>query len=314
MDKIFVKDSSQYLNQEITAFFVANQKELREGTKDFYVRLSLVDRTGSVNGNIWNNAKHFAELFKEGDIVKVKAMVISYKGQVQLTVSKIRTAEETEYDLTDFVAASEKDVNLLSEQFFGYIDSINDTYIKALMLSIFEDKEYFQLFAQSPAAKQWHHNYIGGLLEHTVSVARICDFMSHYYPVDRDILIAGALLHDMGKVYEYFVKTTIDFSDLGRLVGHISIADQIVVEKSKAINAFPAVTLMKLRHLILSHHGEIDKGAVKVPQTIEAVALNCADNMDAQTVGVKQLIEGTDKAQTKWTEYDKLNNRYVYVG
>jgi len=273
-----------------------------------------MDKTGPVVGNIWNNALSMVELFNEGDVCKIEAMVISYKDQIQLNITKIRKAEENEFDLMDYVPKTNKNVDLMAEQIFSFIDSVKDPHLSMLLKSVFEDKELFTKFAQSPAAKSWHHNYVGGLLEHTLSVTKICDFSAEQYSLNRDLLITGALLHDFGKIFEYHTMPSIDFSDEGRLIGHIPMCDYLICEKAFKINHFPINTLMKLRHLILSHHGELEKGAVKVPQTIEAVILHHADNLDAQTVGVAQLISASNDPKAKWTEYDKLNNRYIYIG
>jgi len=213
----------------------------------------------------------------------------------------------------EYIETTSKDITKLSDKLFEYIENIQDVYLKELLLSIFEDKEFFTLFANSPAAKTWHHNYLGGLLEHTISVTTICDFATHLYPLNKDLLITGAILHDIGKVYEYHVKPTIDFSVEGRLVGHIPLGDKVVCEKAAQINNFPKELLIKLRHLILAHHGEYEKASARLPQTLEAIVLHYADNLDAQTVGVQQLIQAVKNPDADWTEYDRLNNRYFYI-
>ncbi len=311
MDRIEVRELSQFVGKEITGFYLAAEKELREGKGGYYLRIRIQDRSGSCNANVWNNAQKEAEIFEEGDVIKIAAMVTNYKGQTQLSISKIRLADKSEYDLNDFLAKSQKDPKALADEFFAYLESIQDANLKQLLLSIFEDREFFTKFSFAPAAKSWHHNYIHGLLEHTVSVARICDFASRYYNVNRDLLIAGALLHDSGKVYEYQQVPAIEFTTLGRLVGHLTIADQMVCTKAAAINNFPSELLMLVRHLILAHHGEYEKASVRLPQTIEALLLHLADNMDAQTIGVQQLLEITP-SDSEWSEFDKLNNRYYY--
>lgn len=314
LERLKVHDLYQFVNQKIVTYLLVVSKELREGKKDYFVRVQMMDKTGPIVGNVWNNALSVVEQFNDGDVVKLEAMVISYKDQIQMNITKIRKATEDEYDMMDFIPKTNKDINAMSDQLFAYIDGIQDLLIKQLLKSIFEDKDYFTRFAQCPAAKSWHHNFVGGLLEHTLSVTKICDFASKQYPVNRDILIAGALLHDSGKVYEYTSMPSIDFTDEGRLIGHIPMADYMITEKAFKINNFSPIVLMKLRHLILSHHGEMEKGAVKIPQMIEAVVLHFADNLDAQTVGVNQLIEAASDPNAKWTEYDKLNNRYIYLG
>lgn len=313
MERITINELYDYLGREIVSFFLVQEKELKQGAKDLYVRLRLGDEGGSVNGYIWTNAQQSSELFKEGDVIKIKGSVKDYKGQLQVAIANLRVAEDGEYDLHDFIPTTSKDVNKLADNLFDYIKGLQNEFLKKLLLSIFEDQEFLANFIKSPAAKNWHHNYAGGLLEHTIAVAVICDFVSHHYPVERDILISGALLHDVGKVYEYDMKANIDFTNIGRLVGHISIADELVSKKAALIDTFPAELLMKVRHLILSHHGEYEKGAVRLPQTIEAVVLHYADNMDAQTTGVLQLIEAVKDDRAEWTEYDRLNNRYIYI-
>lgn len=308
-----INQLGKLVNQEVISDFLVATKELRDGSKSKYLRITFADSTGSMVGNVWSNAETFDDKFAEGDVVRIKAQVITFKGKYQLNVSKIKTLLEEEYDLAEFVASTDKDLNKLSEKLFFFIDSIKDEYIKQLLTNIFDDKEFYTIFAQAPAAKTWHHNYVGGLLEHTISVATICDFSSHHYPVDRDLVVAGAILHDIGKTQEYSLKSSIDFTTIGRLVGHIPLGDQIICEQMAKINNFPKNTAMKLRHLILAHHGEYEFASARLPQTIEAVLLHQADNLDAQTVGVKQLVEAQQNVDTEWSDYDRLNNRYYYI-
>lgn len=313
MQIIPVQNLEKYLHTEIVTYYIVIEKELREGAREPYIRLKLGEKTGSVSANIWNNAQHYATLFDIGDVVKIKGLVKDYKGQLQITINNIRIAEPDEYNLGDFIVTTKKDISELGDVLFRYIEGIKEDNTKQLLKAVFEDVDFFTLFAQSPAAKTWHHNYVGGLLEHTVTVTTICDFVSKLYEVDRDLLIAGALLHDIGKVYEYQQKVVVEFSNVGRLIGHINIADHIVAKKAEELDAFPADLLMKIRHLILSHHGEPEKGTARIPQIIEAIILHYADNLDAQTVGVKQLIEAVKKDNADWTEFDRINERYYYL-
>jgi len=311
--KIFIKELKEHLNKEFISNFLVSQKELREGAKDFYIRLKLNDSTGSIPGNVWNNTRVIAEKFEVGDVIQVKGVIISYKAQLQVTVNKITKIPEEEYNISDYMETTSRDVNKLSEKLFSYVDGIGNSYLKQLLSKIFDDKEFFTKFCQAPAAKTWHHNYIGGLLEHSVAVASICEFSTHLYKVDKDLLLTGALLHDIGKVLEYNIKPTIEFTAEGRLVGHIPLGDHIICAKVAEIDNFPPDLLFKLRHLILSHHGEYEKASARLPQTLEAIVLHHADNFDAQTVGVAQLVESVQNDDAKWTEYDKLNNRYYYI-
>jgi 3'-5' exoribonuclease len=245
-------------------------------------------------------------------VVHVKALVNSYKEQIQLNVSQIRFADYSEYRLEDFVTRSKKDPDTLAEQFFAFVDKVENIWLHKLLQAVFGDKEIFSRFLEAPAAKSWHHNYMHGLIEHTVSVATLCDFVSVMYPVNRDLLLTGALLHDFGKIFEYNTMPAIDFTEVGRLIGHLSLSDQYICEQARMIAGFPDEILLNLRHMILAHHGEYEKASVRLPQTIEALVLHLCDNLDAQSVGVAQMLEAAPE-NAVWSEYDKLNNRYYHL-
>jgi len=288
------------------------EKELRDGRNDQYLRLRLQDRSGTIAGNVWKDAKNISESFSVGDVVHVKALVNSYKEQIQLNVSQIRFADYSEYRLEDFVTRSKKDPDTLAEQFFAFVDKVENIWLHKLLQAVFGDKEIFSRFLEAPAAKSWHHNYMHGLIEHTVSVATLCDFVSVMYPVNRDLLLTGALLHDFGKIFEYNTMPAIDFTEVGRLIGHLSLSDQYICEQARMIAGFPDEILLNLRHMILAHHGEYEKASVRLPQTIEALVLHLCDNLDAQSVGVAQMLEAAPE-NAVWSEYDKLNNRYYHL-
>lgn len=308
-----VSDLKDRIGQEITSYYLVAEKELREGkNKDFFLRLRLQDKGGSLNAYVWKDAQKEAEGFSEGDVVKVKATVTTYKGQTQLNVAKIRFADHSEYNIEEYLVRSSQDPDELAEKFFGFVDKVENTFLNKLLRSIFEDKDFFARYLQAPAAKNWHHNYLNGLIEHTVAVTTICDFVSGMYPVNYDLLITGALLHDLGKVWEYSPRPAIDFTAIGRMVGHLSLSDQYVCDHAKAIPGFPEELLLNLRHLILAHHGEYEKASVRLPQTLEALVLHLCDNLDAQSKGVAQLLAAAPP-DSIWTEFDKLNNRYYHL-
>lgn len=311
-DHIDISELKEYLGKEIQSFYLVAEKELRDGRNDQYLRLRLQDRSGTIAGNVWKDAKNISESFSAGDVVHVKALVNSYKEQIQLNVSQIRFADYSEYRLEDFVTRSKKDPDTLAEQFFAFVDKVENIWLHKLLQAVFGDKEIFSRFLEAPAAKSWHHNYIHGLIEHTVSVATLCDFVSVMYPVNRDLLLTGALLHDFGKIFEYNTMPAIDFTEVGRLIGHLSLSDQYICEQARMIAGFPDEILLNLRHMILAHHGEYEKASVRLPQTIEALVLHLCDNLDAQSVGVAQMLEAAPE-NAVWSEYDKLNNRYYHL-
>ncbi|MDD3523463.1 MAG: HD domain-containing protein [Candidatus Cloacimonadaceae bacterium] len=308
-DHIYVSDMHQHENKEVSGYYLAQEKELREGKGGIYLRLKLRDRSGAATANVWKDAAKTSELFEAGDIVHIKAQVVNFKGQIQLTVQQLRYADKTEFDLGHFVAKSRFEPEFLAERFWEFVDKVENEHLNRLLHVIFDDKTFFSKYLNAPAAKGWHHNYVHGLIEHCVAVASLCEFVSTQYPVSMDLLITGALLHDVAKTHEYSGSAAFEFTDIGRLIGHLSMGDQMVVEAAAAIPGFPPELLMNLRHLILSHHGEYEKASVRLPQTLEAILLHHCDNLDAQAAGVNQLLESAAPDAT-WSEYDKLNNRY----
>lgn len=308
----FINELQEQQNKEVTAYYLVAEKEIREGKNGQFMRLRVMDRSGSVTGYVWKDFLKVAEEFSEGDVVKIRATVQNYKGQIQLNISQLRFADHSEYDPDLYLTRSKIPPEILSERFFSYVDKVENTFLNRLLRDIFEDKDFFALYLKAPAAKSWHHNYIHGLIEHTVSVASICEFVSSMYPVNQDLLLSGALLHDVAKVMEYSAKPPIEFTDLGRLIGHLSLSDQLICEKARAITGFPEELLLHLRHLVLAHHGEYEKASVRLPQTLEATILHLCDNLDAQSIGVTQLIEAAPK-DADWTEFDKLNSRYYKI-
>ncbi|MDP8232410.1 MAG: HD domain-containing protein [Candidatus Zophobacter franzmannii] len=313
MEKLFVEELKYHESEEIISYYLCTEKELRDGQANQFLRVSLADRTGKIVAFVWANAHAVSQEFAEGDIVKVQGKVHRYKNQLQIKVDKIRKAEETEVNLADMLPTTTKDMRFLAEQFFQFVDSVKDEHLAKLLRILYDDKEIFSLFSRCRAAKTWHHNYIGGLLEHTVSVASLCSFAATMYPVDRDLVVTGALLHDLGKIYEYEQLPKVDFTAMGRLIGHLALSDEMVVKTAAKINDFPENLLMKLRHLILSHHGPYENASVRLPQTLEAVVLHMCDNLDAQTIGVKQTVEASAD-DALWSEFDRLNQRYYYKG
>ncbi|MDD4309836.1 MAG: HD domain-containing protein [Candidatus Cloacimonetes bacterium] len=307
-----IAELSERVNEEIIGLYLVAEKELRDGKNDQFLRLRLQDRSGSISANVWKEAKKLDSEFDAGDVIKLKANVVSFKGQIQLSITKLRFADKSEYSIEDFLTRSKIEPEVLAERFFSFVDKVEQPYLNKLLHLIFDDKTFFAQYLNAPAAKGWHHNYVHGLIEHSNSVASLCEFASSLYPVNYDLLICGALLHDVAKVREYDSKTSIEFTDVGRLVGHLSMSDQLVCETAARIPGFPDELLLNLRHLILAHHGEYEKASVRLPQTLEALVLHLCDNLDAQSVGVAQMIEAAPP-NAVWTEFDKLNSRYYKI-
>lgn len=311
-EHIFISDMHEHENKEISGYYLTQEKDLREGKGGMYLRLKLRDRSGAATANVWKEASKISEYFNAGDIVHIKAQVVNYKGQIQLTIQQLRYADKSEFDIGNFVAKSRFEADFLAERFWTFVDKVENEYLNRLLHIVFDDKEFFRSFLEAPAAKGWHHNYMHGLIEHSVAVASLCEYISTQYSVSLDLMLSGALLHDVAKTLEYKGQSAIEFTDQGRLLGHLSMSDQMVVKAAEQIPGFPEEILLNLRHMILSHHGEYEKASVRLPQTLEATLLHHCDNLDAQAAGVSQLIESAPP-NAVWSEFDKLNNRYYRI-
>lgn len=314
MAKIFISDIKP--NQEIVSLFVAAEKQLktaRNGT--VYLDLKLSDKTGEVSAKMWDKAAEASELFKSGDIVYLKARSELYKDRIQLNVFEIMPVPAGTLDPADFLPACPHDRDALFEQLGKLLANMGEGPLRRLCHDISTDPALMTRFKLAPAARAMHHAYIGGLLEHTVSVImliyRIC---RHYPDLDRDLLIAGAFLHDIGKIEEFVYDTHIDYSDSGRLVGHMVLGIQLVEEKIRAIEGFPQETALLLKHLILSHHGEAQFGAVKLPASKEAFALHLADDLDAKINAVRRILANSGDREGSWTGYETIFGRHFFRG
>lgn len=271
-----------------------------------YYSMQLQDKTGIIDAKIWelNNAiAHFEEL----NYIRVDAQVTSFNGALQLNVKRVRIADEGEYDVSDYMPCSKKNVDEMYKELTAIIDSVKEEHLNKLLKMFFvEDIEFLNKFKSHSAAKSIHHGFIGGLLEHSLSVAKLCDFIAKQYPViNRDLLVTAAICHDIGKVDELSPFPENDYTDEGQLVGHIVMGTMMVNEKINKIDGFPETLANELKHCILSHHGELEYGSPKKPALIEAVALAHADNMDAKIETFTEVIDA-NKDKTEWLGYNKM--------
>lgn len=312
--------AKQFINQLkegdlINSHFKVNKKKLVDfKTKPGqYLHLLLSDKTGDIVAKVWEDVESYASTFEEDDVIHLKGKVEDYQGNLQLVVSSLRKRLEEEIDWGDFLPRSEKDQEEMLQQIWSAIGEITNVYLKRLLESFFQDSELVRLFSQAPASKELHHCYLGGLLEHTVAVISLCKATYELHPqLDRDLLLTSAILHDIGKIKELKCDRSIDYTDEGRLIGHIVMGERMVSDRTEAIPGFPEQLKMKLRHIILSHHGAYEWGAPKLPMILEACALHYAENLDAQVQRFVQIIE--KQPGKPWTEYDRLLERYIYIG
>ncbi len=247
-----------------------------------------------------------------GDLVCATARVTEYQGKPQLEASKVVPAPSGTAEARDFLPSTYRDVEELKGFLQFHIGSIYDRDYRALLEAIFGEPEFLEAFTTAPAAKLYHHAYLGGLVEHTVAVTEMCDFVGQQYGrVDRDLLLTAALLHDVGKTKELTYETAIDFTDAGRFLGHVIQGVTLVSEKAKELPSFPEAKLQQLLHCIVSHHGELEWGSPKRPKTIEALILHHADNLDAKVKGFLEIVEGSRDAS--WTDLRNLFRRPLHV-
>jgi 3'-5' exoribonuclease len=306
-----------YINQlkageKVTEFFALRRADLLEKDGKFRLSMEFGDATGRIGAVMWDATKEHAHLFQPGQIVKVRGLVGSYMDQPQIRVERIRVAKEEEYDLGDFFRKSSKSAAELSKLLDSMIERVENSYLKQLLEAVFTEN-LRKRYLTAPAAKLLHHDYIGGLADHSLSMAEVIVRVADHYPkLNRDLLICGALLHDIGKIWEYEVTASIDYTDAGRLVGHINQGDEFVVGRADTIENFPEELLIHVRHLIVSHQGEREKGSPILPMTPEAVFLHSLDELDANMGAVEKIRERT--GDSGWSEYSRIKERFFFFG
>ncbi len=308
----------RYINEltdgeRIVDFYFCKQRQSMKSQKTGknYLSLVLSDKTGTISGKVWDISRDI-QSFNEGDYIKIDANVQTFNNDLQLNIKKIRKAQEGEYDEADYIPTTDKNVNDLYTKLNDYINSIEDQYIKRLLTNIFiENNTIAENFKKHTAAKAMHHNYMGGLIEHTISVTAICDFFaSHYDDVNRDVLIASALLHDIGKIKELSDFPNIDYTDDGELLGHIVMGSEFIGTEADKIDGFPHQLRSLIQHNILAHHGEYEYGSPKLPRTIEAFILHCADDTDAKVKMFETAIADSP-SNSVWAGYNRILARNI---
>jgi 3'-5' exoribonuclease len=278
-----------------------------------YLTLHLMDKSGEIEGRVWENVESLGAVFEKDDFIRLKAKATVYLGKMQLIVSELARIADSKVDLADFLPEADRSTTEMLDELASFLDSCSDTDLSRLLRSFFDDPSFLELYRTAPAAKGMHHVYLGGLLEHSLSVARLVDQIMPLYPeLNRDLLVAGALLHDVGKVREMTYFRTFDYTDEGKLLGHISIGMEMVHEKIAQLEGFPSELAMLVKHMILSHHGQYDYGSPKRPKTIEATVLNYLDDLDSKINGIRTHMRKEKANQTRWTAYHRLYDRYFY--
>jgi 3'-5' exoribonuclease len=312
LGKMFVREIKD--RAQVDSVFLVREKitAMAKNGKP-YLTLKLMDKTGEVEGKVWDNVDELSATFDKDDFVAVRSKATVYLGKLQLVIGDLRRVPDDEISLADFLPEAAREIKEMVGELSSLVATLSDVHLKRLLAAFFEDKELLSLYSSAPAAKGMHHVYLGGLLEHSLAVARLVDSIVPLYAgVNRDLLIAGALLHDVGKVREMAYSRSFDYTDEGKLLGHITIGVEMVQEKIAAIGGIPSELAMLLKHMILSHHGQYEFGSPKRPKTVEATILNYLDDLDSKINGIRSHIGREPEAISRWTGYHRLYDRYFY--
>jgi 3'-5' exoribonuclease len=298
----------------VEEFFALRKIERKEHQGGERLSLEFGDASGRIEGVIWDGYDGVLDQLSTGGIVKVRGQVGLYRERLQIKVERIRAAtDEDAVDLSSFVPRAPVDPQTLASELDRFVESVTDEYLSLLLENLLAEGSARDAYLRAAGGKRWHHDSLGGLAEHSLNMARIVDLMCQVYPdLDRDLLISGALLHDIGKIEQYDIGAMIDYSDEGRLVGHINSGDFRVTTAIRAIEGFPPKTEQLLRHLIVSHQGQMETGSPVVPQTREAFILYYADEIDSKMGALRHVAEKT--GDRPWSDYVNLIGRHIYFG
>ncbi len=298
----------------IDSIFLTKEKRLNIAKNgSHYLSVRFVDNTGEIDAKLWDEVDVYNKIFKKEDFVKVRGKVANYQGTKQIQIRQIERIDDSEVNINDYLQTSDKNPEDMIRELKEKIDKIKDVHLSRLLSLFYEDTAFLDLFKTAPAAKSNHHAYIGGLLQHTLEVASLCEDVAKYYPeINPDLLITGAILHDIGKVYELKYSRTFGYTDEGGLIGHITIGVEMLTEKIRIIDEFPHKLEMLIKHMILSHHGHYEYGSPKRPKTLEAIMLYHLDEMNAKIDMFKRSLNEAENENDNWTGYNKFFERYLF--
>jgi len=306
MKEFFISECAQQENKIITSSFVVVSKQVKpKKTGEPYLALTVGDRTGQLEAKMWDNVEDAIDAFEQDDFLKIKGLINKYKNRFQLTIHKVRRLGESEIDFADYLPKTSKNVDELWQSLNEFIASINNPHLKGLIQAFLADPEIAPAYRNAPAAKTLHHAYIGGLLDHVVSLFRSCDLVCRNYPqVNRDLLLAGAFLHDIGKIYELTYNRSFSYTTRGQLLGHMIIELDMLKGKIDLMPGFPEELRTLLEHLIISHHGQYEFGSPKLPMFPEALMLHYLDDLDSKMESMRAHFEREADLDSPWTSYN----------
>jgi 3'-5' exoribonuclease len=303
----------------ILSFFIVRKKELKEkkSSHETYLSFEFGDRSGRIRGSIWKDVNEINKNIHVGDIIKIKGKVITFLDYKHISIDQIRKAtSEDKIDPEQFVPSTSKNIKEMYTSLKKSLAEVKQPMLQQLLKLFLSDKDFVEQFCKAPGGKLWHHSYLGGLLEHTLSVMIIAKFfVQHYHDsVDADLLLSAAFLHDIGKIEEFSTLGFIDYSTTGRLLGHITLGVNLIQEKISKIANFPEQLKQQLIHCILSHHGQKERGSPVVPMTLEALILNFADDLDSSVAAFQRIMAKEKEPGKTWSSYVNLIDRFIYFG
>jgi 3'-5' exoribonuclease len=298
-------------NKVVTASFLVHHKEIRQKKSgEMYLSLLLGDRTGELDAKMWDNVAEIIDDFERDDFVKAKGMLQVFHNRRQLTIHKLRRMDESEIDFVDYFPSSKRDPAEMWTELRGIVAGIGNPHLKGLLNALFDDESIAQRFRRAPAAKQIHHAYLGGLIEHVLSVCAMARLAAaHYVNIDCDLLLTGVVLHDIGKIYELNYERGFSYSTEGQLLGHMQIGLRMIAEKLRGLPEFPPPLRTLVEHMILSHHGQLEYGSPKLPQFPEALLLHYLDDLDSKMECMRALIENDRQVEGCFTTYNAALER-----
>jgi 3'-5' exoribonuclease len=306
MKEFYISDCTRHENKIITSNFVVVSKQIKpKKTGEPYLALTLGDRSGQLEAKMWDNVEEVLNAFEQDDFLKIKGLVNRYKNRFQLTVHKLRKLGDSEIDFSDYLPKTTKNIDELWQTLTTFVASFQNPHLRSLVQAFMSDPEIAAAYRNAPAAKTLHHAYIGGLLDHVVSLFRSCDLVCRNYPqVNRDLLLTGVFLHDIGKIHELAYNRSFSYTTRGQLLGHMIIELEMLQAKLALVPDFPPELKTLLEHLIISHHGEYEFGSPKLPMFPEALLLHYMDDLDSKMEAMRAQFEREADLESPWTSYN----------
>jgi 3'-5' exoribonuclease len=306
MKDFFLSDCPRFENKVITSSFVVSAKQVKpKKSGEPYLALVLADRCGQIEAKMWDNVEDAIDAFDQDDFLKIKGLLNKYKNRFQITIHKLRRLADSEVDFADYLPKTTKDVDELWRTLTEFVQSFQNPHLRTLVQAFMADPEIAAAYRNAPAAKTLHHAYIGGLLDHVVSLFRSCDLVCrNYSQINRDLLLTGAFLHDIGKIHELAYTRSFSYTSRGQLLGHMIIELEMLQAKIAQIPGFPNELKTLLEHLIISHHGQYEFGSPKLPMFPEALMLHYLDDLDSKMESMRAHFEREAESDSKWTSYN----------